>query len=97
EFINKDYAIRNANPDLYTAPRQRFGDAKAQNIYFFGNIELPLSDGLKFYSRQGFSHRNTKAYAWTEFINKDYAIRNANPDLYTAPRQRFGDAKAQNI
>lgn len=65
EFINKDYAIRNANPDNYTAPRQRFGDAKAQNIYFFGNIELPLSDGLKFYSRQGFSHRNTKAYAWT--------------------------------
>ncbi|AZA78470.1 TonB-dependent receptor [Chryseobacterium sp. G0186] len=65
EFINKDYAIRNANPDVYTAPRQRFGDAKAQNVYFFGNIELPLSDGLKFYSRQGFSHRNTKAYAWT--------------------------------
>ncbi|MCS4304210.1 TonB-dependent siderophore receptor [Chryseobacterium sp. BIGb0232] len=65
EFINKDYAIRNANPEMYTAPRQRFGDAKAQNFYFFGNIELPLTDGLKFYSRQGFSHRNTKAYAWT--------------------------------
>ncbi|AZA91540.1 Outer membrane cobalamin translocator [Chryseobacterium nakagawai] len=65
EFINKDYAIRNANPEMYNAPRQRFGDAKAQNVYFFGNIELPLTDGLKFYSRQGFSHRNTKAYAWT--------------------------------
>ncbi len=65
EFINKDYAIRNANPEMYSAPRQRFGDAKAQNVYFFGNIELPLTDGLKFYSRQGFSHRNTKAYAWT--------------------------------
>ncbi|MDC8102596.1 TonB-dependent receptor plug domain-containing protein [Chryseobacterium rhizosphaerae] len=78
EFINKDYAIRNANPDIYNdpqpAPRQRFGDAKAQNIYFFGNIELPLSDGLKFYSRQGFSHRNTKAYAWTRTADDDKNI-----------------------
>ncbi|REC43802.1 TonB-dependent receptor plug domain-containing protein [Chryseobacterium pennipullorum] len=82
EFINKDYAIRNANPDIYNdpdpAPRQRFGDAKAQNIYFFGNIELPLSDGLKFYSRQGFSHRNTKAYAWTRTANDDKNI----PEIY---------------
>jgi iron complex outermembrane receptor protein len=77
EFINKDYAIRNANPDIYNnppAPRQRFGDAKAQNVYFFGNIELPLTDGLKFYSRQGFSHRNTKAYAWTRTANDDKNI-----------------------
>lgn len=80
EFVNKDYAIRNANPDLYTAPRQRFGDAKAQNIYFFGNIELPLSDGLKFYSRQGFSHRNTKAYAWTRTPDADGNI----PEVYPA-------------
>ncbi|WP_412851010.1 TonB-dependent receptor plug domain-containing protein [Chryseobacterium sp. PMSZPI] len=82
EFINKDYAIRNANPDIYNnpdpAPRQRFGDAKAQNIYFFGNIELPLSDGLTFYSRQGFSHRNTKAYAWTRTPNANGNI----PDIY---------------
>lgn len=77
EFINKDYAIRNANPDIYNnppAPRQRFGDAKAQNVYFFGNIELPLTDGLKFYSRQGFSYRNTKAYAWTRTANDDKNI-----------------------
>lgn len=78
EFMNKEYAIRNANPDLYTSPRQRFGDAKAQNIYFFGNIELPLSDGLKFYSRQGFSHRNTKAYAWTRTPDADGNI----PEVY---------------
>ncbi len=82
EFINKDYAIRNANPAIYNdpspAPRQRFGDAKAQNIYFFGNIELPLSDGLKFYSRQGFSHRNTKAYAWTRTADADGNI----PEVY---------------
>ena len=82
EFINKDYAIRNANPDIYNdpdpAPRQRFGDAKAQNIYFFGNVELPLSDGLKFYSRQGFSHRNTKAYAWTRTADADGNI----PEIY---------------
>ena len=78
EFINKDYAIRNANPDVYTSPRQRFGDAKAQNIYFFGNIEVPLSDGLKFYSRQGFSHRNTKAYAWTRTPDADGNI----PEVY---------------
>jgi iron complex outermembrane receptor protein len=81
EFINKDYAIRNANPAIYNdppAPRQRFGDAKAQNVYFFGNIELPLSDGLTFYSRQGFSHRNTKAYAWTRTPNADGNI----PEIY---------------
>ncbi len=82
EFVNKDYAIRNANPDIYNdpspAPRQRFGDAKAQNVYFFGNIELPLSDGLKFYSRQGFSHRNTKAYAWTRTYDADGNI----PEVY---------------
>ncbi|MCQ9634504.1 TonB-dependent receptor [Chryseobacterium sp. WG23] len=78
EFVNKDYAIRNANPDRYTAPRQRFGDAKAQNVYFFGNIELPLSDGLTFYSRQGFSHRNTKAYAWTRTPEADGNI----PEIY---------------
>ncbi|MCJ7933861.1 MAG: TonB-dependent receptor [Chryseobacterium sp.] len=78
EFINKEYAIRNANPDKYTAPRQRFGDAKAQNVYFFGNIELPLSDGLKFYSRQGFSHRNTNAYAWTRTPEADGNI----PEIY---------------
>ncbi len=78
EFVNKDYAIRNANPDVYTSPRQRFGDAKAQNIYFFGNIEVPLSDGLKFYSRQGFSHRNTKAYAWTRTPDADGNI----PEVY---------------
>ncbi|MFP3834442.1 TonB-dependent receptor plug domain-containing protein [Chryseobacterium sp. SIMBA_028] len=82
EFINKDYAIRNANPDIYNqptlGPRQRFGDAKAQNVYFFGNIELPLSDGLTFYSRQGFSHRNTKAYAWTRTADADGNI----PEIY---------------
>lgn len=82
EFVNKDYAIRNANPAIYhdpsPAPRQRFGDAKAQNVYFFGNIELPLSDGLKFYSRQGFSHRNTKAYAWTRTADADGNI----PEVY---------------
>ncbi|WP_312299306.1 TonB-dependent receptor [Chryseobacterium sp.] len=82
EFINKDYAIRNANPAIYNdpspAPRQRFGDAKAQNVYFFGNIELPLTDGLKFYSRQGFSHRNTKAYAWTRTPDADGNI----PEVY---------------
>ncbi len=80
EFINKDYAIRNANPEMYTAPRQRFGDAKAQNVYFFGNIELPLTDGLKFYSRQGFSHRNTKAYAWTRTADDDKNIPSIYPN-----------------
>lgn len=84
EFSTKDYAIRNANPEIYNdpdpAPRQRFGDAKAQNVYFFGNIELPLSDGLKFYSRQGFSHRNTKAYAWTRTAVADGNIPGIYPN-----------------
>ncbi|REC75362.1 TonB-dependent receptor [Chryseobacterium elymi] len=78
EFVNKDRTIRNANPEKYSSPRERFGDAKSQNIYFFGNIELPLSDGLKFYSRQGFSHRKTNAYAWTRSADADGNV----PEVY---------------
>ncbi|MBB4807288.1 iron complex outermembrane receptor protein [Chryseobacterium defluvii] len=78
EFVNKEYAIRNANPAMYDAPRQRFGDAKSQNFYFFGNIEIPLSDNLKFYSHPGFSHRNTDAYAWTRSADADGNI----PEVY---------------
>jgi len=78
EFNNKEFAIRNANPEKYNAPRQRYGDAKSQNFYFFGNIEVPLSDQLKFYSRQGFSHRNTNAYAWTRSADADGNI----PEMY---------------
>ncbi|WP_080777253.1 TonB-dependent receptor plug domain-containing protein [Chryseobacterium phocaeense] len=78
EFVNKERTIRNANPEKYTTPREKFGDAKSQNIYFFGNVELPLSDGLKFYSRQGFSHRKTNAYAWTRTANADGNI----PEIY---------------
>lgn len=78
EFINKEHSIRNANPDLYQASRQRFGDAKSQNIYFFGNIEVPLSDNLKFYSRQGFSHRETNSYAWTRTADADGNV----PEVY---------------
>lgn len=78
EFINKDRTLRNANPGKYSSPREKFGDAKSQNIYFFGNVELPLSDGLKFYSRQGFSYRKTNAYAWTRTPDADGNI----PEIY---------------
>ncbi|WP_333851112.1 TonB-dependent receptor plug domain-containing protein [Epilithonimonas sp.] len=78
EIINKDYAIRNANPDKFDAPRQRFGDAKSNNIFFFGNVEVPLSDNLKFYSQPGFSYRNTHAYAWTRSADADGNI----PEIY---------------
>ncbi|WP_223609164.1 TonB-dependent siderophore receptor [Chryseobacterium sp. OSA05B] len=78
EFVNKDRTIRNANPEKYSSPREKFGDAKSQNIYFFGNIELPLFEGLKFYSRQGFSHRKTNAYAWTRSADADGNV----PEVY---------------
>ncbi|MCP1252402.1 TonB-dependent receptor [Elizabethkingia sp. S0634] len=80
EFVNKDYAIRNANPLMYTAPRQRFGDAKSQNFYFFANIELPLSNNLSFYSHSGFSQRKSNAYAWTRNVDADGNI----PEVYPA-------------
>lgn len=80
ELINKDYAIRNANPEKHDAPRQRFGDAKSNNVYFFGNIEVPLTDGLTFYSQPGFSYRNTKAYAWTRSADADGNIPEVYPD-----------------
>lgn len=79
EFINKDRTIRNANPEKgYASPREKFGDAKSQNMYFFGNVEVPLSDGLNFYSRQGFSYRKTNAYAWTRSADADGNI----PEVY---------------
>ena len=71
DFVNKDYAIRNANPAKYDAPRQRFGDAAAKNVYAFLNSEIPLSDAVKFYNNSGFSYRNTKAYAWTRSADAD--------------------------
>ncbi len=77
-FLDKDYAIRNANPDIYQAPRQRFGDAKSRNVYFFGNIEVPLSHHLTFYSQPGYSYRNTHAYAWTRSADADGNI----PEIY---------------
>lgn len=78
EYVDKGYAIRNANPAMYDAPRQRFGDAASKNFYFFGNIEVPISDNLKFYSHPGFSYRNTKAYAWTRSADADGNI----PEIY---------------
>lgn len=78
DFVNKDYAIRNANLALYDAPRQRYGDAASNNIYTFINTEIPLSDRVKFYNNSGFSYRNTKAYAWTRSADADNNI----PEIY---------------
>ncbi|MFT3920569.1 TonB-dependent receptor plug domain-containing protein [Cloacibacterium sp.] len=80
DFVNKEYAIRNANPDKYDAPRQRFGDAAAKNMYVFLNSEIPLSDNLKFYNNSGFSYRNTKAYAWTRSADSDGNIISVYPN-----------------
>lgn len=74
EYIGKNYAFRNANPDLYDTSRERFGDAKSQNIYVLGNMEIPLNDNLTFYSVPAYSHRNTDAYAWTRFVGGDNHI-----------------------
>lgn len=78
EFVSKDFSIRNANPEKYDAPRQRFGDAKSKNFFFFGNVEVPLSDNVKFYSQPGYSYRNTDAYAWTRSADADGNI----PEVY---------------
>lgn len=80
DFVNKDYAIRNANPDKFDAPRQRFGDAAAKNMYAFLNTEIPLSETVKFYNHSGFSHRNTKAYAWTRSAEADGNIPSVYPN-----------------
>lgn len=80
ELINKDYAFRNANPDKYDSPRLRFGDAKSQNVYFFGNFEIPITDDITFYSVPAYSHRVTDAYAWTRFPDGDNNIRAIYPN-----------------
>ncbi|MBF8457358.1 TonB-dependent receptor [Kaistella sp. G5-32] len=80
EVISKGYAIRNANPDLYTAPRQRFGDAKSNNYYLFYNAQIPVSDKTDFYSFGGYSYRNTDAYAWTRSADADGNAPSIYPD-----------------
>lgn len=80
EVLSKDYAIRNANPALYTAPRQRFGDAKSNNYYLFYNAEVPLSEQTNFYSFGGFSSRNTDAYAWTRDADADGNVPSIYPN-----------------
>lgn len=80
DFVNKDYAIRNANPTKYDAPRQRFGDAAAKNMYAFLNLELPFSENVKFYNNSGYSYRNTNAYAWTRSADGDNNIKSIYPN-----------------
>lgn len=82
EYIGKDYAFRNANPELYETSRERFGDAKSQNFYFFGNLEIPLSEQVTFYSVPAYSHRNTDAYAWTRFVGGDNHISSIYPNNF---------------
>jgi len=80
EVLSKDFAIRNANPLLYTAPRQRFGDAKSNNYYLFYNAEIPVSEKTDFYSFGGYSHRNTDAYAWTRDAEADGNVPTIYPN-----------------
>ncbi len=80
EIVNKGYAIRNANPALYDAPRQRFGDAKSNNMYLFYNAEVPISEQTQFYSFGGYSHRNTHAFAWTRSADADGNIPSIYPN-----------------
>ena len=80
EVVSKGYAIRNANPALYTAPRQRFGDAKSNNYYLFYNAEIPLSEKINFYSFGGYSFRNTDAYAWTRDAEADGNVPSIFPN-----------------
>lgn len=75
EYIGKEHSYRYPNPDLYPENfRERFGDAKSQNVYFFGNMEIPLSDKVTFYSVPGYAHRNNDSYAWTRFPGGDNHI-----------------------
>lgn len=79
EFVDKQHATRTVNPAVgLSSYREKFGDAASDNFYFFGNIDVPLSDNLKFYSHPGFSYRNTKAYAWTRSADADGNI----PEIY---------------
>lgn len=80
EVVSKGYAIRNANPELYTAPRQRFGDAKSNNYYIFYNAEIPVSAKTDLYSFGGFSYRNTDAYAWTRDAEADGNVPSIYPN-----------------
>ncbi|QDP85727.1 TonB-dependent receptor [Chryseobacterium sp. SNU WT5] len=80
EVLSKGYAFRNANPTLYTAPRQRFGDAKSNNYYLFYNAEVPLTEKTDFYSFGGYSYRNTDAYAWTREADADGNIPSIYPN-----------------
>lgn len=80
DYQHKQHYIRNANPDMYSASRQKFGGAASDNFYYFGNIEIPISDGLILYSQNGYSFRNTRAFAWTRFPDDDGNIPSVYPN-----------------
>jgi iron complex outermembrane receptor protein len=56
---------RPVNPAKFDIYRRQFGDGASNNLAFYINSNLPLSDKTRFYASGGFNYRFTDAYAWT--------------------------------
>ncbi len=82
EYVNKQHYFRIPNMDKYPVYRRQFGGPKSDSFYFFGNIEIPLSDNLTFYSQQGYSFRDTKSFAWSRSAGADNNIDEVYPNGY---------------
>ena len=59
EMLNRDLT----NRALPTEPR-RIGDSQTENLTFFYNLDLPLSDVSSFYGHGGYNQRDGLAGAW---------------------------------
>jgi iron complex outermembrane receptor protein len=77
EFLNKEKTLR-PSYDY----RKGFGDAAIQNLNFFGNMAVPVSDNTEFYAFGGRNYRNTDAYSFTRNGGEQVVV-SIYPDGYT--------------
>ena len=77
EFLNKEKTLR-PSYDF----RKGFGDAAIQDLNFFGNMIVPVSDNTEFYAFGGRNYRNTDAYAFTR-NGGESVVESIYPNGYT--------------
>ena len=77
EFLNKEKTLR-PSYDY----RKGFGDAAIQDLNFFGNMAVPVSDNTEFYAFGSRNYRNTDAYSFTRNGGEQVVV-SIYPDGYT--------------
>jgi iron complex outermembrane receptor protein len=62
---------RPVNPYKFDIYRRQFGDGASNNLAFYLNSSIPLSEKTRFYASGGFNYRFTDAYAWTRVADEN--------------------------